>query len=104
MPVVLGVLYLGGWWLYALATLIAIVALHEYWLLTRPLSPLSPAGYIGALLGLVGAELGGLPWMLRGVLTAFPLACALKGISASRQTPTASISATVMGAVWIGCG
>jgi phosphatidate cytidylyltransferase len=104
IPVVLGLLYLGGWWLYALATLIAIVALHEYWLLTRPLSPLSPAGYIGALLGLVGAELGGLPWMVGGVLTAFPLAFALKGISASRQTPTASISATVMGAVWIGCG
>ena len=104
IPVVLGVLYLGGWWLYALASLIAIVALHEYWLLTRPLSPLSPAGYIGALLGLVGAELGGLPWMVGGVLTAFPLAFALKGISASRQTPTASISATVMGAVWIGCG
>jgi phosphatidate cytidylyltransferase len=104
IPVVLGLLYLGGWWLFALAVVVALVALHEFWLLTRPLSPLSPAGYIGAVLGLVGAELGGLPWMLGGVLTAFPLAFALKGISASRQTPTASISATVMGAVWIGCG
>jgi phosphatidate cytidylyltransferase len=104
LPVVLGVLYLGGWWLFALAALIAVVALHEFWLLTRPLSPLSPAGYVGALLGLVGAELGGLPWMLGGILTAFPLAFALKGISASRQSPTASISATVMGALWVGCG
>jgi phosphatidate cytidylyltransferase len=104
IPVVLGVVYLGGWWLFALAVVIALVALHEFWLLARPLSPLSPAGYIGAVLGLVGAELGGLPWMLGGVLTAFPLAFALKGISASRRAPTASISATVMGAVWIGCG
>ena len=104
VPVVLGALYLGGWWLFALLSVIAVVALHEFWLLTRPLSPLSPAGYIGALLALVGAELGGLPWMLAGVLTAFPLAFALKGISASRQSPTASISATVMGAVWVGCG
>jgi phosphatidate cytidylyltransferase len=104
LPVVLGMLYLGGWWLFALLAVIAVVALHEFWLLTRPLSPLSPAGYIGALLALVGAELGGLPWMLAGVLTAFPLAFALKGISASRQSPTASISATVMGAVWVGCG
>jgi phosphatidate cytidylyltransferase len=104
LPVVLGALYLGGWWLFALLTVIASVALHEFWLLTRPLSPLSPAGYVGALLALVGAELGGLPWMLAGVLTAFPLALALKGISASRRSPTASISATVMGAVWIGCG
>ncbi len=79
-------------------------ALHEFWLLARPLSPLSPAGYVGGMLALVGAEMGGVPWMLGGALTAFPLAFALKGISASRQAPTASISATVMGAVWIGCG
>src|SRR5439155_14517434 len=100
----LGLLYLGGWWLFALAALIGLVALHEFWLLARPLSPLSPAGYIGAVLALVGAELGGVPWMLGGVLTAFPLAFALKGISASRQVPTASISATVMAALWVGCG
>ena len=104
LPVVLGAVYLGGWWLFALGTFGAVVALHEFWLLTRQLSPLSPAGYVGAVLALVGAELGGLPWMLGGALTAFPLAFALKGISASRQAPTTSISATVMGALWIGCG
>src|SRR2546423_2641024 len=104
LPVVLGAVYLGGWWLFALVTLGTLIGLHEFWLLTRPLSPLSPAGYIGALLGLVGAELGGLQWMVGGLLTAFPLAFALKGISASRQSPTASISATVMGAVWVGSG
>ena len=31
------------------------VALHEYWLLARPLAPLAPAGYVGAALALVGA-------------------------------------------------
>jgi len=82
LPVVLGAVYLGGWWLFALLTLGSLIGLHEFWLLTRPLSPLSPAGYVGALLGLVGAELGGLPWMVGGLLTAFPLAFALKGISA----------------------
>src|SRR5205823_4011132 len=96
LPVVLGAVYLGGWWLFAPVALGSVIGLHEFWLLTRRLSPLSPAGYVGALLGLVGAELGGLPWMLGGLLTAFPLAFALKGISASRQSPTASISATVI--------
>jgi phosphatidate cytidylyltransferase len=104
LPIVLGAVYLGGWWLFALTVVAAVVAQHEFWLLTRPQSPLSPAGYVGAVLALVGAELGGLPWMLGGVLTAFPLAFALKGISATRQSPTASISATVMGALWVGCG
>jgi phosphatidate cytidylyltransferase len=104
LPVVLGAVYLGGWWLFAVAAIGAAVALHEFWLLARPLSPLSPAGYVGCALALVGAQLGGVQWMLGGALTAFPLAFALKGISASRQAPTASISATVMGAVWVGCG
>jgi phosphatidate cytidylyltransferase len=104
LPVVLGAVYLGGWWLFAVAAVGAAAALHEFWLLARPLSPLSPAGSIGCALALVGAQVGGVSWMLGGALTAFPLAFALKGISASRQAPTASISATVMGAVWVGCG
>ncbi len=104
LPVVLAAVYFGGWWLFAVTAFGAAIALHEFWLLARPLSPLSPAGYVGGMLALVGAQLGGLPWMIGGALTAFPLAFAMKGISASRQAPTASISATVMGAVWIGCG
>ena len=59
LPIVLGVVYLGGWWVFALATLAAFVALHEFWLLARPLAPLAPAGYVGAVLALVGAEVGG---------------------------------------------
>jgi phosphatidate cytidylyltransferase len=104
LPVVLAAVYFGGWWLFAITAVGAAIALHEFWLLARPLSPLTPAGYVGGMLALVGAELGGMPWMIGGALTAFPLAFALKGISATRQAPTASISATVMGAVWIGCG
>src|SRR5262245_33534230 len=104
LPVVLGAVYVGGWWLFALVMVGALVALHEYWLLTRRLSPLTPAGYVGAVLALVGAQLGGVTWMVGGILTAFPLAFLLKGISASRQAPTASISATVMGALWVGGG
>jgi len=104
IPIVLGAVYLGGWWLFALAALAAAVALHEFWLLARPVSPLAPAGYVGGLLALVGAELGGTTWMAGGALTTLPLAFLLKGISEARQTATASISATVMGAVWIGVG
>ena len=39
LPVVLGAVYVGGWWLFALVTVGALIALHEYWLLTRRLSP-----------------------------------------------------------------
>ena len=63
----LGAVYLGGWWLFALALIAALIALHEFWLLARPLAPLAPAGYVGAVLALVGAEVGGIGWMVGGV-------------------------------------
>jgi phosphatidate cytidylyltransferase len=101
---VLGAVWLGGWWVFALAALVAVLSLHEFWLLARSLSPLAPAGYAGALLALIGAELGGTSWMVGGVMMTLPLAFLLKGISGARQTPTTSISATAMGASWIGFG
>ncbi|HEX4519872.1 MAG TPA: phosphatidate cytidylyltransferase [Gaiellaceae bacterium] len=104
IPIVLGAVYLGGWWLFALVALAGVLALHEYWLLSKPLSPLSPAGYIGGALALVGAETGGVQWMVGGVLTTLALAFLLKGMSATRAAPTVSISATLLGPVWIGCG
>jgi phosphatidate cytidylyltransferase len=104
IPVVLGAVYVGGAWLLALLAVAAVLALHEFWLLAKPLAPLAPAGYAGALLALVGAERGGVEWMVGGILVALPLAFLLKGVSAARPAPTASISATVMGTVWIGCG
>ena len=48
LPVVLGAVYLGGWWLFALVAVAAQLALHEFWLMARPLAPLAPAGYVGA--------------------------------------------------------
>jgi phosphatidate cytidylyltransferase len=104
VPIVLGVVYLGGWWVFGLAAVAAGIALHEYWLLARPLAPLAPAGYIGAALALVGAELGGIGWMIGGVLATFLFAFALKAISEARQAATIAISGTVMGAMWVGGG
>lgn len=104
LPVVLGAVYLGGWWLFALVTVGVLISLHEYWLIARALAPLSPAGYIGAVLALVGAELSGIGWMLGGALLTLALAFLLKAISGARAAATAAVSSTVMGTVWVGCG
>jgi phosphatidate cytidylyltransferase len=104
IPIVLGALYLGGWWLFALLVVVAAVALHEFWVLARALRPLALAGYVGGALTLLGAHAGGTTWMLGGALSAFALAFLLKGVSAGRQAPTTSIAATVMGTVWVACG
>ena len=104
LPVVLGAVYLGHWWLFALVTFAVVMSLHEYWLMARSLSPLALAGYVGAVLALVGAELSGIGWMLGGALVVLPLAFLLKAVSGARAAATAAISSTVMGTIWIGLG
>jgi phosphatidate cytidylyltransferase len=104
LPIVLGAVYVGRWWLFALVTVIALIALHEYWLLARTLRPLAPAGYIGVALALVGAEIGGVDWMLGGLLVTLPIAFLLKALGDTRQAATVAISGTLLGAVWVGAG
>ncbi len=104
LPVVLGAVYLGGWWVAGLALAAAAVALHEFWILARALRPLAPAGYLGGILAVLGAQLGGIDWAVGGMLAALPLAFLLKLVSDTRQAATTSIGATVLGASWIGVG
>jgi phosphatidate cytidylyltransferase len=104
LPVVLGIVYLGGWWLFALAAVAAVLALHEYALMIRTLRPLILAAYVGALASLLGAQLGGLEWIVAGFLATIPLAFFLHWIASTRQSATVAISSTVLGAAWIGLG
>jgi phosphatidate cytidylyltransferase len=103
LPVVLGAVYLGHWWLFALIALAAAISLHEYWLMARSLAPLALAGYIAGALAFVGAQVSGLDWMLGGLMAVFPLAFLLKAISGARAAATAAVSGTVMGTLWV-CG
>ncbi|MDX6485516.1 MAG: hypothetical protein QOF43_669, partial [Gaiellaceae bacterium] len=43
LPLVLGMVWLGGWWLFALVAVAAFVAVHEFVTMARPLRPLTPA-------------------------------------------------------------
>lgn len=101
-PAVLALVYAGGWWLFTLAAIAAVLALHEYTLMTRSLRPVTLAAYAGALLALLGAELGGAQWTVAGFLTTLPLAFVLHWVGQTRQSSTVAIAATVLGAAWIG--
>ena len=103
-PIVLGALWLGGWWLFALVALGSLVALHEFYAMARPLRPLVLAGYAGAIAALVGAKLGGVEWMLGGFLLTLVLAFLFFLVATTRAPATAAISSTVFGAAWIGFG
>ena len=103
-PIVLGLVWLGGWWIVALAAVAGVIAIHEFWLMVRPLRPLSLAGY-GSLAGiLLGAKLGGALWMLGGFLAVFALAFLFQLVSRTRAPATVAIGSTVLGAAWIGLG
>ena len=104
LVLVLGAAYLGGWFLFALVALGALLALHELYRLARQLRPLVLAGYGGAVGALFGAQLGGLDWMVGGFLATFVLAFVFAAVSETRQSTTVAISTTVLGAAWIGLG
>ena len=104
LPVVLGLVWLGGWWLVGLVAVAAVLALHEFWQMTRSLRPLALAGYAGAALALLGAQLGGEVWMLAGFMATLLFALLLNGISETRAPATVAIGVTVLGSAWIGLG
>ncbi|MDQ3067715.1 MAG: phosphatidate cytidylyltransferase [Actinomycetota bacterium] len=104
VPVVLYLVYLGGWWLFGLAVLASLVALHELYVMGRGLRPLVLAGYAGALATLLGAQLGGAEWMVGGFMVTLVLAFLLYGIADTRQTATVTMSVTVLGVAWISLG
>jgi phosphatidate cytidylyltransferase len=102
VPVVLLIVWAGGWWLFALGGVAAVLALHEYSLMIRTLRPVILAAYTGALLSLLGAQLGGLDWTAAGFLSTMVLAFLLHWIATTRQSATVAIAATVLGAAWVG--
>jgi phosphatidate cytidylyltransferase len=101
LPLVLWLVWLGGWWLTGLAIAASLVALHELYVMARSLRPVVLAGYAGAILALVGAEAGGVAWMVGGALATLPLAFVLYGIAETRQSATVAVGTTVLGVVWI---
>src|SRR3954470_22848824 len=104
LPVVLGAGWVGHWWLFALVAVAAVVAVHEFVTMARPLRPLAPAAYVGTILALVGARQGGLVWMLGGFLTTFVVAFVLNAFSQTRAPSTVAIGSTVLASAWIGFG
>jgi phosphatidate cytidylyltransferase len=104
LPVVLGIVWLGGWWLFAAALIGSLMALHELFVIGRGLRPIMLGGYVGLLLTLLGAELGGITWMVGGIFSTVFVAFVVFGFSDARPSATAAISLTVLGVLWVGGG
>ncbi|HET8652072.1 MAG TPA: phosphatidate cytidylyltransferase [Gaiellaceae bacterium] len=102
LPLVLLVIWAGGWWLVGLAVVVALIALHELYLMTRELRPVLLAGYAGTTAALVGAAWGP-EWALAGFFATLPLVFLFKAAGGAMPT-AASLAITVLGAAWIGLG
>lgn len=102
LPLILLVIWAGGWWVFGLAALAAVLGLHEFYGMTRGLRPVVLAGYAGTLAALVGAEWGP-EWALAGFLSTFGFAFVFKGLAGVQPTML-SMAATVLGGAWIGLG
>ena len=104
LPLVLWFVWLGGWWLFALALVGGILALHELYAIARGLRPLVLGGYVGLVLVMVGAQLGGTPWLVAAMGGTFVVSFLLFGMSDARPSFTAAMGTTILGVVWVGGG
>jgi len=104
LPVVIGLVYLGGWWLFALGLVGGLLALHELYEMARELRPLVLGGYLGFVVTLLALQLGGIEWMLGGLLAAFVFAFVVYGLGGVRQSATQSFGITLLGVGWMGGG
>jgi len=104
LPVVLGIVWAGGWWLFGLAVVGGMIALHELYAMARALHPVVLGGYAGLVLALLGAQLGGTTWVLAGVLATLPAALLVFFVSSARQHVTAGFGVTLLAVAWVGGG
>lgn len=104
LPAVLGIVWLGGWWLFGLALAGGLLALHELYSMSRALHPIVLGGYAGLVLTLLGAELGGQTWVLPGILSTVAAALLVFFVSSARQHAVAGFAVTLLGVAWVGGG
>jgi phosphatidate cytidylyltransferase len=104
LPLVLGLVWLGGWWLFGLALAGGLIALHELYSMARGLRPVVIGGYVGLVLTLLGTQLGGAEWLFAGMLSTLAASFLIFGFSDARPSATASMGTTLLGVVWVGGG
>ncbi|HET9243348.1 MAG TPA: phosphatidate cytidylyltransferase [Gaiella sp.] len=104
LPIVLGLVWMGGWWLFGLALAGGLLALHELYAMARGLRPIVLGGYAGLLLALLGAQLGGPTWALAGILATLAVAPLVFFVSSARQNAVGGFAVTLLGVAWVGGG
>lgn len=105
LPLAIGVLWLGGWWLTGFGVVVGLLALHELWTMARGHRPIVIAGYLGVIAVVVGAHLDGNEGMVLALAPTLLIVFILAAISPSPSASSLTgMSVTVFGVVWVGVG
>lgn len=102
VALLLGSLYLGGWWFTAFITVIMLVSLGEFYATVRRTgyAPLALVGLLGIVAIPILVHSNGI-YSLAGVTLAATLVVALAYSLAHRRHPLENASLTVFGMVWV---
>ncbi len=104
LPLVLGMVWLGHWYLFGLVLAAGVIALHEFYWMTRPLRPIAIAGHAGLVGVLFAIQVSTTEWALGALLGSLGLAFLLKGLAGTSGSATVSVATTLLGPAWIGFG
>jgi phosphatidate cytidylyltransferase len=102
--VVLYAVFAGGWAVALVALAAALVALHEFYAMTRELRPLTVAGFAGVAGIVFSVHGGGLAWGVAPLVLMLLAAFWFSALAEVRQSAAVQLSVTAFGVVWIGFG
>jgi phosphatidate cytidylyltransferase len=105
LPVALGSLWAGGWWLVALGVVAGVIAMHELCSMAREQRPVVLAGHAGVVACIVLAHLEGAAGLALALGPALLLTFILAAASpVEGRSSLTSMAVTVFGIAWIGIG
>lgn len=96
--------YAGGWVLVLGGVIVAVIALHEFYVMCRDMRPLIPAGMLGVVLVLVAVHRGGVEWAPAPLLGTLAFGFWLSAVAHVRQRAVVQLAVTLFGVTWIGLG
>ena len=104
IPLAILVIYLGGIPLVISLIILTLLGLHEFYRMTRAYRPNLLAGYIGAILILVGAYTSQLGGALRGVIFLFALTFLFHAIRGLKPEMMGEMAVTFFGSFYVSMG
>jgi phosphatidate cytidylyltransferase len=104
IPIGLAAIILGGYYLLALALLLTIIGLHEYYTLLRPYRPNLLVGYVAGITSMLGAYYWGIEGLLVGLALLMILTFCWSLFGELGAHLVGRMAMTGFGVIWVAIG